>query len=137
MATRILVADDEQPIADILTTILTDEGYDVVCVYDGAAALAAIEREPPALLISDIMMPRLSGIELARRVRAQEAGTHLPIILISAAPPPTVALPHTVVLTKPFDIEEVVALVARLLPTAARLSRQGQPLRPLDDAAYR
>lgn len=119
MAARILVADDEPPIVDVLATVLRDEGYDVICVYDGASALAAIAEERPALLISDIMMPKLSGIELATRVRAEETGEPLPIILISAVPPPTITLPDATLITKPFDIDEVTALVARLLPQGA------------------
>lgn len=124
MIARILVADDEPPIVEILATVLEDEGYTVLRAYDGAAALAAVERERPALIISDVMMPRMSGLELAERVR--EADADLPIVLISAVPPPSVALAHTTVLTKPFDIEAIVDLVARLLsdtmPSSPRLN---------------
>lgn len=115
MSVQILVADDEPPIVDILATVLEDEGYAILRAYDGAMALEIFERERPALLISDVMMPRLSGIDLAARVRAGAPEHQPPIVLISAAPPPPVELADTIVLTKPFDIDEIVELVATLL----------------------
>jgi CheY-like chemotaxis protein len=121
MSARILVADDEPPIVEVLATVLEDEGYAVLRAYDGAAAFAVVERERPALIISDVLMPRMSGLELAERVR--ETAAELPIVLISAVPPPSVTLAHTTVLAKPFDIEAIVGLVARLLPDGLPDSR--------------
>lgn len=115
----ILVADDYPPIVDLLTLALEDAGYAVVRAYDGAAARAALERAWPDLLISDINMPRLSGVELAAWVRRREgAGPRLPIVLISAAPrqPADVTPPATAFLAKPFDLAQVVTVVEALLP---------------------
>ena len=81
---RILVADDDQDILDLVVFKLTQAGYDVVAVGDGVAALAAIEADPPRLAILDVMMPGLSGIDVLRRVRANEATKDLDVILLTA-----------------------------------------------------
>ena len=81
---RIMVADDDQDIRDLVVFKLTQAGYDVVAVGDGVAALAAIEADPPRLAILDVMMPGLSGIDVLRRVRANEATKDLDVILLTA-----------------------------------------------------
>ena len=80
---RILVADDDQDILDLIVFILTHAGYEVVSVTDGAAAIAAIEADPPKLAILDVMMPGLSGIEVLRRVRENDSTKNLRVILFS------------------------------------------------------
>ena len=115
MNKTIVVADDEEFIVDLLATLLEDEHYRVVRAYDGEQALRAIERERPQLIITDIMMPKLSGTELAVRVRArEEQAAPTPIILMSAVKQP-VAIPNTIYLPKPFDIDHVLDLVSLLL----------------------
>lgn len=116
MTKIILIADDEEFIVDLLATLLEDEGYTIARAYDGEQALAEARQSPPNLIITDIMMPRMNGIELARRIRAQEAGgRQTPIILMSAVTN-AVAIPGTIYLPKPFDIDHVLELVNRLLP---------------------
>ena len=82
--TRILIADDDTDILDLLVFKLTQAGYEVVAVADGVAALAAIEANPPRLAILDIMMPGLSGLDVLRKVRASEATKDLDVILFTA-----------------------------------------------------
>ena len=82
--TRILVADDDPDILELVVFKLTQAGYEVVAVADGVAALAAIEADPPRLAILDVMMPGLSGIDVLRKVRANEATKHLDVILLTA-----------------------------------------------------
>ncbi len=82
--TRIMVADDDQDIRDLVVFKLTQAGYEVEAVGDGVAALAAIEADPPRLAILDVMMPGLSGIDVLRRVRANEATKDLDVILLTA-----------------------------------------------------
>jgi DNA-binding response OmpR family regulator len=82
--TRIVVADDDQDILDLVVFKLTQAGYDPVAVGDGVAALAAIEAELPRLAILDVMMPGLSGIDVLRKVRANEATKDLDVILLTA-----------------------------------------------------
>ena len=81
---RIVVADDDRDILDLVVFKLSQAGYDVVGVSDGVAALAAIEAEPPRLAILDVMMPGLSGLDVLRKVRANEAIKGLDIILLTA-----------------------------------------------------
>jgi two-component system sensor histidine kinase/response regulator len=115
MADTILIADDEEFIVDLLATLLEDEGYRVLRAYDGLEALTLAERERPDLVLSDVMMPRLSGIELARRLRISEDGSGPPIVLLSAVDPPRDLPERTIFAPKPFDLEHLATLVARLL----------------------
>jgi len=82
--TRIVVADDDLDILGLVVFKLTQAGFDTIAVTDGAAALAAIEADPPRLAILDITMPGMSGIEVLREIRANEATKHLDIILLTA-----------------------------------------------------
>ena len=82
--TRILVADDDRDILELVVFKLTQAGYEVVAVADGVAALAAIEANPPRLAILDVMMPGLSGIDVLRKLRANEATKDLDVILLTA-----------------------------------------------------
>jgi len=81
---RIVVADDDQDILDLVVFKLTQAGFDTVAVGDGVAALAAIEADPPRLAILDVMMPGLSGMDVLRKVRANEATKDLDVILLTA-----------------------------------------------------
>jgi two-component system, OmpR family, response regulator len=82
--TRVVVADDDADIRDLVVFKLTQAGYEVVAVADGVAALAAIEAHPPRLAILDVMMPGLSGMDVLRKVRANEATKDLDVILLTA-----------------------------------------------------
>lgn len=82
---RILVADDEPHIGRIIKTKLEQGPFYVDLAYDGAEALAALEHEPPvALLILDLMMPRVTGLEVLDRVRADTRFRHLPCLILTA-----------------------------------------------------
>ena len=81
---RILVVDDEIYIVHILEFTLTMEGFDVITAADGDEALRRIEQDRPDLVVLDIMMPRLDGYEVCRRLRQDEEWRELPIILLSA-----------------------------------------------------
>jgi len=67
-----------------MAALLRDDGYHVVTAGDGAAGLAAVEQAPPALVISDVRMPRSDGLELIARVRALPRETYVPILVVSA-----------------------------------------------------
>jgi len=81
---RVVVADDDADILDLLVFVLNRAGFETVGVTDGVAALAAIEANPPRLAILDIMMPGMSGIEVLRQVRASETISDLDVILLTA-----------------------------------------------------
>ena len=67
---RILVVDDEQLITDTICAILNESGFDSVGVYSGAEALEAAAKYQPQIVLSDVMMPRMSGVELGIRLRS-------------------------------------------------------------------
>ncbi|WP_409267965.1 ATP-binding protein [Massilia sp. BHUDP2] len=80
---RILVADDNSDMRAYLKSLLAPHADVTVCA-DGEAAFALLERDPPDLLLSDVMMPRLDGFGLIARIRASEQLSHLPVMLLSA-----------------------------------------------------
>ena len=82
--TRIVVADDDADILDLVVFKLTQAGFETIAVSDGQAALAAIEADPPRLAILDVMMPGLSGIDVLRKIRANQATRDLDVILLTA-----------------------------------------------------
>ncbi len=116
MTKTILIVDDEEFIVDLLATLLEDEHYRVLRAYDGEQALVVAQHERPELIITDIMMPRMSGTELAAYLRRQEESDQTPIILMSAVHSP-ITVPNTIYLPKPFDIDHVLELVTLLLPS--------------------
>src|SRR5579883_2922893 len=81
---RILVVDDMAENVDILQARLESRGYDVVVARDGEAALARIRDSQPDLVLLDVMMPKLDGIEVVRRLKGDESLPFIPIILVTA-----------------------------------------------------
>lgn len=113
MPATILVADDELFIVEFVATVLEDEGYRVERAYNGREALTRLAHGGCDLLITDNMMPHLSGLQLIAHLRA-EPRLDLPVILMSAATP-QLPSPPTVFLPKPFDLDDLLARVAALL----------------------
>jgi CheY-like chemotaxis protein len=84
MAWRVLVADDDPEICTLIKTILARGPYDVTLCEDAESALVHIQRDDPYdILISDFMMPGISGIELITQVRQHRPTSHMPIVMIS------------------------------------------------------
>jgi DNA-binding NtrC family response regulator len=128
---RIAVLDDEQRMADIISMVLRRESYEVETFTDPHAALAALEKQPVDLLLTDLRMPDLDGVEVLRRAR--EIVPDLPIILITAhATVPTAIEAMRAgafdYVEKPFDNTELKTLVKRALDVT-RLSRENRYLR--------
>jgi two-component system cell cycle response regulator len=84
MSRRVLVVDDDPRLLHIVAMYLGIEGYDVTVAADGAAGLTEIEKQTPDLIILDIMMPGIDGIETCRRIRADPATAEVPILMFSA-----------------------------------------------------
>jgi two-component system OmpR family response regulator len=80
---RVLIADDDPDIRDLVEFKLTQSGYAVEAVGDGLAAWESFQAERPALVILDVMMPGLSGIDVLRKIRDSEDGA-VPVLLLSA-----------------------------------------------------
>lgn len=113
MDKRILVVDDEKPIADILKFNLQKEGYDVYCAYDGMEALEKVEEIQPELILLDIMLPQKDGMEVCREVRKKY---DMPIIMLTAKDSEIdkvlgLELGADDYVTKPFSTRELLARV--------------------------
>src|SRR5690242_15892446 len=115
---RILVVDDDPAITSLLRRGLTYEGFVVETAADGAEGLAAARDRPPALVILDIMLPGLDGIEVLRRLRA--ADPRLPILLLTARDAPADQVQGLEqgaddYVVKPFTFEVLLARTRALL----------------------
>lgn len=135
---RILVVDDEPNIREVLELYLRRDGYAVEVAADGEAALAAIERTFPDLIVLDLMMPVVDGIELTRALRQSELD--IPIIMLTAKGEEAdrirgLELGADDYVTKPFSPKEVVARVKAVLRRASAtplVDPQAQPLTRTD-----
>ena len=81
---RVLVVDDEPPIRDILKFQLENAGYSVACAGDGAEGLEMVFENPPDLVLLDLMIPRLDGYEVCRRIKSEYGTRHVPVIILTA-----------------------------------------------------
>lgn len=120
----VLVADDEEHITELLAMGLGFNGFEVERVGNGRAALAAIDARRPDLVILDVMMPDLSGFDVAKRIRQGErAGNRMPIIFLTAKDTTAdkvegLRLGGDDYVTKPFSIEELIERVKAVLRRA-------------------
>lgn len=112
----VLIAEDEEPIAQALAYLVEDAGYSPVIAAHGKAALEIALAQRPDLIITDLMMPQMSGKEFISALRAALDSATPPIILMTAAGRRyTDAAGATALLSKPFDLSEVEALLERYL----------------------
>lgn len=121
---RILVVDDETDIADLVTSTLRDAGFDVSIAHDGPTALERVAADAPDLVVLDVMLPGLSGIEVARRLRDELVGVTPRILFLTAWPDQRISAfagGADDFLTKPFLPEELVVRVAAVLRRAEEL----------------
>jgi CheY-like chemotaxis protein len=81
---KILIAEDERDIRELVTFTLEYGGHQVVAATNGAEALAAAQREIPDLILLDVRMPRMTGYEVCRRVKADPTMRHIPVVFLSA-----------------------------------------------------
>ena len=84
MSARILVVDDIPINVRLLHAKLTAEYFDVVTAEDGPSALAAMEAEPPDIVLLDVMMPGMTGFEVCRRIKADPRWSHIPVVMVTA-----------------------------------------------------
>lgn len=117
----ILIAEDEGPIAEALAFVVEDAGYRAVLARHGKEALGIARERPPALIITDLMMPHMSGSDLIAALRddaIRDGFRAPPIILMTAAGGRFAgAASADAILRKPFDIGEVETLLQQLLPS--------------------
>lgn len=114
---KILLIEDEEKIAKLVAEYLTNEDFCVVTVGDGAAGLASFYQEMPDLVLLDVMLPKLSGLEVCRQLRQK---TNIPIIMLTARSEEIdkllgLGLGADDYITKPFSLRELVARVKAVL----------------------
>jgi DNA-binding response OmpR family regulator len=116
---RILVVEDERDIAEFLTHYLKREGYSPSVVYDGRTALQRAESDPPDLVILDILLPGMDGLEVCRRLRGSKHTAGIPIIMLTAKGEEAdrvvgLEMGADDYITKPFSLRELVARIKSL-----------------------
>ena len=84
MAKKILVVDDERHIVRLVEVNLQRAGYDVVVAYDGVEALEVFAREKPDMVVLDVMMPRMDGFEVLKKLQADPESRNVPVIMLTA-----------------------------------------------------
>jgi len=119
MPKKILAVDDERHIVRLIQVNLERAGYTVVTAYDGREALQKIEAEQPDLVVLDVMMPYMDGLEALKRIRANPATRALPVIMLTAkAQDQDVFQGYShgvdIYLTKPFNPIELLTFIKRI-----------------------
>ncbi|HYT71322.1 MAG TPA: diguanylate cyclase [Gemmatimonadales bacterium] len=127
-AARILVADDDQALLHTVTWILKQEGYDVVAVPGGEGLLDKLAEDRPQLLLLDIMMPKVDGLQLLARMKADERFRDVPVLMISSMPPEeatvnSLGLGAADFIAKPFRVRELLARVKAHILQAQELAK--------------
>ncbi|MET0268151.1 MAG: ATP-binding protein [Duganella sp.] len=130
---RILIADDNQDMRGYVRSLLERE-YEVTTCADGEAALAALLRDPPDMLLSDVMMPRLDGFALLKAIRANDVVKHVPVILLSARAGEEARIEGLEAgaddyLVKPFSANELLARVRSHIELARERKQANAELR--------
>lgn len=115
---KLLVVDDDRDLVELLEYALRREGYDVARAYDGEAALEAVERDRPDLIVLDLNLPKLAGFVVLERIRHQDE--HIAVLLLSARQDESdilrgLQLGADDYITKPFRPKELVARVKAIL----------------------
>jgi two-component system alkaline phosphatase synthesis response regulator PhoP len=137
----ILIVDDEQNIVDLARMYLEKDGFHVKSAADGATALEMTDRSPPALMVLDLMLPKVDGWDVCRRVRASQTYGDLPIIMLTARDDDIdkivgLELGADDYLTKPFNPRELVARVKAILRRAQPKSTTTSPHHVSDLVIY-
>jgi two-component system phosphate regulon response regulator PhoB len=134
MSHRIAVIEDEADILDVITYNLTREGYEVIGAADGAEGLETIRRSRPDLILLDLMLPSMDGLEVCRRVKADSALRDVPIIMVSAKGEESdvvlgLGIGADDYVCKPFSPRELVARVQAGLRRGPLRDGGGEPRR--------
>lgn len=123
---RILVVDDESSCRIVLKSYLESQGYQVQAVHSGIEALNVFEKEPPALVVSDVLMPEMDGFEFCRRLRATRSGQLVPFIFLSGQGELDAKVEGHYMggddyLIKPFHPQELLAKIKAQLDRSCRI----------------
>jgi len=120
MTHKILIVDDEAHILQVLSLKLRNCGYDIATAIDGEDALYQVTSDPPDLIISDVQMPYMNGLEFAKALSSDSSTSHIPVVILTARGHTLEASDTDIpnirkVLSKPFSPRGIAELVATLL----------------------
>jgi DNA-binding response OmpR family regulator len=118
---KVLIVDDESFIINLLKNGLTENGFEVITADNGFDAILAVEEQKPDVVISDIMMPRLTGLEFLKAIKNNPVTAGVPVFLISAMDQADIVqegldLGAADYITKPFKINEIIGKLRHHLP---------------------
>lgn len=121
---KILVVDDEPDVVRLVEFRLQREGFEILTCSDGKSALALLETEKPDLIVLDIMMPLMDGMEVLRQIRSHRATSRIPVIMLTAKTASVTVdearqLWVSDYVMKPFDPEKLVTKVKKALKLPA------------------
>src|SRR5262252_7484807 len=151
---RVFIIEDDRDIVELVRYNLANEGFQVTAAHDGAIGLATLKKTPPDLLLLDLMLPKLSGLEICREIRRDEGLNRLPILMLTARGEEAdrvvgLEMGADDYVTKPFSPRELIARVKALLrrtepsteprrviesrglsidPSSYRVAREGKPV---------
>ncbi len=133
-AAKIFVVDDDEALLQTLGWILKDKGYDVVSLPNGDDLLERMEVEFPDLVLLDIMMPRVDGLEILELIKSDDRWKDVPILMLSSMPPEeatvrALGLGATDYIAKPFRVRELLARIDARLKEARELKRAREEAR--------
>ena len=117
---RILACDDDPLILRLLQVNLEIEDYNVLLAHDGQEAFEVAEKEKPDLILLDVMMPRMDGLQACRKLKENETTKDIPVVFLSAKAQQEdidegLALGASDYLTKPFEPDQLIAAIERLV----------------------
>ena len=119
MPKKILVVDDERQIVKLVEINLRKAGYDVVCAYDGVEALEKVQNDRPDMIVLDVMMPRMNGFDVLKKLQANPETEQIPVIMLTAKAQDADIFAGwqsgvSSYLTKPFNPRELLTFVQRI-----------------------
>src|SRR5690348_11822686 len=125
---KILVADDDASLVRTLSWILKEHGYEVATVPGGEGLIQKLEQERPNLLLLDIMMPKVDGLQLLERLKGDDRFKDLPVLMVSSMPPEeatvkSLGLGAADFIPKPFRVRELLARVEAHLRVGKALAQ--------------
>ena len=139
MARKILVVDDERHIVRLVQVNLEKVGYQVLTAYDGVEALEQVAKEKPDMVILDVMMPRMDGFEVLKKLQADAKTRDIPVIMLTAKAQDADIFRGwssgvSSYLTKPFNPRELLTFVERIFQSLDEGPRGGGGFGGSDDS---
>jgi len=133
MEKKILVADDSLTIQKVVELTFTDSDYHLTCVSNGALALESVRKDPPDLILADVVMPEKNGYEICEEVKRNPATAEIPVVLLAGTFEPfdrerAERLHCDAIVSKPFDSHQLFRQVESLLANRPSVSRRTGPI---------